>query len=197
LQAYDAKTGELLWHWQTGAGADAPAITYEIDGKQFVAIASGGVSIQTTSANSDMIWAFSLEGSPGDRLKPFAAPKLPESVVGFSGPVVRGNAVKFRDYMFAPARITVAAGTKVTFTNDGTQPHNASSADGGGWDTGLLTKGQSASVTFNQPGTYNFICSPHPSMIGQVIVTGQAIANAPPTVVEGGNPGGAPTHDMH
>ncbi len=74
FQAYDAKTGELLWQWQTGAGADAPAITYEIDGTQYVAIAVGGVSIQTTSANSDMIWVFSLKGSPGDRLKPFAAP---------------------------------------------------------------------------------------------------------------------------
>ena len=28
--------------------------------------------------------------------------------------------------------------------------------DGGGWDTGLLAKGESASVTFNQPGTYTY-----------------------------------------
>ena len=196
FQAYDAKTGELLWQWQTGAGADAPAITYEIDGTQYVAIASGGVSIQTSSSNGDMIWVFSLKGSPGNRLQPFVAPKPPESVVGFSGPVVRGNAVKFQDYSFAPARITVAAGTKVTFTNNGAQPHNASSADGGGWDTGLLAKGETANVTFNRPGTYNFICSPHPSMIGQIIVTGQTVANAPTTVVESeAKPGGAPAHD--
>src|SRR6202035_3760450 len=64
VQAYDAKTGTRLWQWQTGAGADAPAITYEIDGAQYVAIAAGGVSIQTTSANGDMVWVFSLEGSP-------------------------------------------------------------------------------------------------------------------------------------
>jgi glucose dehydrogenase len=25
FQAYDARNGELLWQWQTGAGADAPA----------------------------------------------------------------------------------------------------------------------------------------------------------------------------
>ena len=84
----------------------------------------------------------------------------------------------------ARPRITVAAGTKVTFTNTGAQPHNASS-DAGGWDTGLLAKGETASVTFNRPGTYNFICTPHPSMIGQIIVTGQPVANAPATVVEG------------
>ena len=91
FQAYDAKTGEPLWQWQTGAGADAPAITYEIDGTQYVAIASGGVSIQTTSSNSDMIWVFSLKGSPGDRLRPFEAPTPPENVVGFSGPGGEGQ----------------------------------------------------------------------------------------------------------
>ena len=64
LQAYNARTGDLLWQWQTGAGADAPAITYEIDGEQFVAIAAGGQAIQTSSANGDMIWAFSLKGNP-------------------------------------------------------------------------------------------------------------------------------------
>ena len=183
FQAYDARNGELLWQWQTGAGADAPAITYEIDGTQYVAIAVGGVSIQTTSANGDMIWVFSLKGSPGDRLKPFAAPRPPENVVGFSGPVERTSEIKIDDYTYAPLRITVTAGTTVKFTNNGAQPHNATSSDGGGFDTGLLAKGETAAVTFNRPGSYTYICTPHPSMIGQIIVTGQAVAEAPPTVV--------------
>jgi hypothetical protein len=72
----------------------------------------------------------------------------------------------------------------VTFTNSGVTPHNANSSDGGGWDTGLLAKGESASVTFNQPGTYTYTCTPHPSMIGQIIVTGQSVASVPATVVE-------------
>lgn len=185
FQAYDARNGELLWQWQTGAGADAPAITYEIDGTQYVAIAVGGVSIQTASANSDMIWVFSLKGSPGDRLKPLAAPSPPVNVVGFSGPVARTNEIKISDYSYAPLRITVAAGTKVKFTNNGAEPHNATSSEGGGWDTGLLAKGESATVTFNQPGTYSYLCTPHPSMMGQIIVTGRAVAEAPATVVQG------------
>ena len=148
-------------------------------------IASGGVSIQTTSANGDMIWAFSLKGSPGDRLRPFAAPNPPDTVVGFVGPVVAASSIAFEDYRFNPARITVKTGTKVTFRNTGSEPHNASSSDGGGFDTGLLAKGESATVTFNKPGTYAFTCTPHPSMIGQVIVTGPEIASAAATVVEG------------
>jgi hypothetical protein len=46
-----------------------------------------------------------------------------------------------------------------------------------------LSKGETATVTFNRPGSYTYICTPHPSMIGQIIVTGQAVAEAPPTVV--------------
>jgi glucose dehydrogenase len=79
FQAYDARNGELLWQWQTGAGADAPAITYEIDGVQYVAIASGGLATQTASSNGDMVWAFSLQGSPSRSLK--FVPTLPDLLV--------------------------------------------------------------------------------------------------------------------
>ena len=112
---------------------------------------------------------------------------------GFDGPVVVANAIKLADYMFTPARVTVRAGAKVTFTNDGGEMHNASSSEAGGWDTGLIAHGQSVAITFNRPGTYNFNCSPHPSMIGQIVVTGEVIANALPVVVERGPaPPGAP-----
>jgi plastocyanin len=104
------------------------------------------------------------------------------------------DAIKLVDYAFAPQRITVAAGHAVTFTNSGTETHNASSSDQGGWNTGMLATGQSASVTFNRPGTYNFNCSPHPSMIGQIIVTGEAAASAPAVVVRRSGPAPAPTH---
>jgi PQQ-like domain len=142
FQAYDAKTGELLWQWQTGAGADAPAITYEIDGEQYVAIAVGGLSIQTASANGDMIWVFSLKGNPRHPIAQFAAPNPPPKEVSFNFtgllkgevPIVNTNAVKMIDYAFNPSRITVSAGTTVTFTNQGSQLHNAAGADAGGWD---------------------------------------------------------------
>ena len=40
FQAYDAKTGDVAWQFQTGNAATAPAVTYQIDGKQYVAIAA-------------------------------------------------------------------------------------------------------------------------------------------------------------
>ncbi len=42
FNAYDAATGERLWRFQTGAGVNAPPIAYEVDGRQYVAVASGG-----------------------------------------------------------------------------------------------------------------------------------------------------------
>jgi alcohol dehydrogenase (cytochrome c) len=191
LQAYDAKTGELLWKWQTGAGADAPAITYEIDGEQYVAIAAGGVAIQTSSANGDMIWAFSLKGNPTQEIAQAEPPRPPPTELSFDSSPLRAmrvretNAVKMVDYAFEPPRIRVETGTKVTFTNAGQQPHDAAGVDAGGWDTGLLMAGETASVTFNKPGEYVYSCTPHPFMIGQIIVTGPEVLGAPAVVVEG------------
>ena len=40
LVAVDAKDGKHLWHYQMGEGLTASPITYAVDGKQYVAIAS-------------------------------------------------------------------------------------------------------------------------------------------------------------
>ena len=42
LNAYDSATGERLWRFQSGAGVNAPPITYSVDGVQYVAVAAGG-----------------------------------------------------------------------------------------------------------------------------------------------------------
>ena len=45
FNAYDAKTGKLLWTNKADAGVNAPPISYEIDGTQYIAVAAGGNSI--------------------------------------------------------------------------------------------------------------------------------------------------------
>ena len=40
--AVDAKSGKRLWRFATGAGVNAPAITYRVGGRQYVAVAAGG-----------------------------------------------------------------------------------------------------------------------------------------------------------
>ncbi|HEX8966688.1 MAG TPA: plastocyanin/azurin family copper-binding protein, partial [Chloroflexota bacterium] len=75
------------------------------------------------------------------------------------------------DFAFTPTRTQVKAGDSVTFTNSGSLAHTATSVDGAGFDTGLVDPGQSATVEFDQPGTYTYVCTPHPFMVAQLIVT--------------------------
>jgi len=60
--AYDIRNGNVLWQFQTGAGADAPVATYEVGGEQYVAILAGGNTFQL-SARGDNLWAFKLGGA--------------------------------------------------------------------------------------------------------------------------------------
>jgi len=77
LVAYDIRNGDELWKFQTGAGANAPAVTYEIDGEQYVAILAGGNSLMF-SQRSDLLWAFKLGGTvpeaPAPREPPLVQP---------------------------------------------------------------------------------------------------------------------------
>ena len=69
------------------------------------------------------------------------------------------------EYAYWPARTRIKAGTTVTFTNVGDIPHTATAFDKGkvgNWDTGPLNKGEAKAITFSEPGTYFYICTPHP-----------------------------------
>ncbi len=55
--AFDAKSGEVLWRFQMGFGAEAPPSVYEIDGDEYIAIAAGGNQM-TGSAYGDAVWVF-------------------------------------------------------------------------------------------------------------------------------------------
>jgi alcohol dehydrogenase (cytochrome c) len=48
LIALDSRTGELLWHYQTGARIVSSPISYEVDGKQYIAIAAQSALITFT-----------------------------------------------------------------------------------------------------------------------------------------------------
>jgi plastocyanin len=68
----------------------------------------------------------------------------------------------------------VKKGATVEFVNTGDIPHTATAttttAAPGKWDTGVLAKGESKAITFDELGSYYFICTPHPWMYGQVVV---------------------------
>ena len=77
--------------------------------------------------------------------------------------------VTISDFRFTPATVTVVEGDTVTWTNDGPTGHSAT-ASNGEFDTGIFPAGESRSETFDTPGTYAYICTPHPNMEGTVVV---------------------------
>ncbi|HEX6966583.1 MAG TPA: PQQ-dependent dehydrogenase, methanol/ethanol family [Gemmatimonadaceae bacterium] len=62
VAAYDAQTGKQLWTFKTDGGVNAPPITYQIDGTQYVAVAATGLETMNTP-RSDELLVFSLPAS--------------------------------------------------------------------------------------------------------------------------------------
>ncbi|MGH8315048.1 MAG: pyrroloquinoline quinone-dependent dehydrogenase [Steroidobacterales bacterium] len=59
FKAYDAKTGRELWKYNCGAGVNAPAVSYMVGGKQYVAVAAGGNN-QIDSKRGNSVFVFAL-----------------------------------------------------------------------------------------------------------------------------------------
>lgn len=71
--------------------------------------------------------------------------------------------------------LTVEAGATITFTNNHAIEHNAVSdklkADGSPvFETKLLAKGQSESITLTEPGEYTYYCAPHKDFMKATII---------------------------
>lgn len=97
--------------------------------------------------------------------------------------------VTIQNFSFVPASVTVPAGATITWTNQDAAPHTATSVDNS-FDTGTLKQGQSATLTFSKPGTFNYICSIHPFMKGTITVT--AASQAAPAPVPAPPPAARP-----
>jgi plastocyanin len=74
-----------------------------------------------------------------------------------------------QDFMFRPARLEIAVGTTVVWTNGGQVSHTVTAQDGS-FDSGLIELGERRGITFSRPGTFLFHCTPHPFMRGEVVV---------------------------
>ncbi|HVY05692.1 MAG TPA: PQQ-binding-like beta-propeller repeat protein [Burkholderiales bacterium] len=59
FNGYDAKSGKKLWSFNCGAGVNSPAVSYEIGGKQYIAVAAGGNN-QLDFKRGNSIFVFAL-----------------------------------------------------------------------------------------------------------------------------------------
>jgi len=93
-------------------------------------------------------------------------------------PGAQGASVEIKNFAFEPKTITIKVGRTVTWTNQDSAAHTV--AGDGGIDSGDLSKGKSYSKTFDTEGTFDYHCSIHPQMKGQVIVQKSGVAPASP-----------------
>jgi plastocyanin len=82
---------------------------------------------------------------------------------------VGSHQVLVDNFRFAPAAMTVAAGTTVTWTNHDDVPHNIVSTEKT-FASPVLDTDEQFSHTFETAGTYQYYCSLHPKMVGQITV---------------------------
>jgi plastocyanin len=96
-------------------------------------------------------------------------------------------AVQIHQYQFHPDPLTVEVGQPVTWTNEDSAAHDVTSSSGPvPFASGSLATGQSFTVTFDQPGTYAYLCTVHPDMVGTVTVDPAPTTTSPPTTVTAG-----------
>lgn len=88
--------------------------------------------------------------------------------------IVQGAATKTTD-AFDPSPVKVKVGGSVTWTNNDSMPHTATSGKGGKpdgtFDSSTLAQGKSFSFKFEKAGEYPYYCMIHPTMVGTISVS--------------------------
>ena len=88
---------------------------------------------------------------------------------GTSEPVATNEVSMAKSYRFDPGTIEVKAGATVTWTNNDNFTHTVQ-VDG--QSDHKVGRGDSVSIRFDKPGTYEYVCTLHSKdMEGTVIVT--------------------------
>jgi plastocyanin len=81
--------------------------------------------------------------------------------------------VSIDNFTFEPPRMTVKAGTVVTWYNKDDIPHTVV-ASGEAFRSKTLDTDDKFTFTFTAPGTYEYFCSLHPHMTGVIVVEAAA-----------------------
>ncbi len=101
------------------------------------------------------------------------SPPKPPVNTGSSQNAPKEAKVAIKNFAFSPATLTIKSGTKVTWTNQDSAPHQIvadSASNLSGLISSLLSQGQSYNFTFTKTGTFGYHCQIHPSMTGTIIV---------------------------
>lgn len=84
------------------------------------------------------------------------------------GQVDRKAIINIENFAFAPPALVIKKGVKVIWVNQDNVAHTVTSP--GNFDSGTIESEASWSRTFNEQGTFEYNCTIHPSMVGEITV---------------------------
>ena len=80
------------------------------------------------------------------------------------------NEVVMQNIQFDPQNLTIEVGTTVTWVNEDDVLHTVKEENNLFFSEDMAS-GDTFEYTFNEPGTYDIVCTIHPSMTGTITVT--------------------------
>lgn len=90
-------------------------------------------------------------------------------IAGSAAATESDRTVRIVTMQFEPAELVVKRGTRVVWVNDDLFPHTVTARDGA-FDSGSIGASSSWAYVTTQPGTYEYVCTLHPTMQGRLIV---------------------------
>ena len=94
-----------------------------------------------------------------------------QPATGFAQGSGMTTVVTITDSGFSPSSLQIQAGEVVTWVNEGRMAHQVA-ADALGFETSpTIQPGEAFFQTIVKPGTYDYLCPPHPFMTGSIVVT--------------------------
>ena len=131
-----------------------------------------GASLFAVGGSAESGSSASPEASPA--ASPFASPMASPIASPVASPEVSSEIViDIAMIAFQTAMIEIPAGTTVTWVNKDVVAHTVTHTPATGdviFDSGYFQSGESWSYTFDEVGTFDYYCIPHPNMIGTVVV---------------------------
>ena len=151
-------------------------------GIQLVVYDSGRVSLEFTAEEIDEIIEkaelAAAKASMSEDLIPVMKELPPNTVDIPAGTAVPGCEID--DWCYMSGKLTVDAGTTVTWINSDTLPHTVTSGNAdadavgvdvpNGFDSGFMSGGDEYEQVFDVAGLYDYYCQLHPWMIGTIAV---------------------------
>lgn len=118
--------------------------------------------MRNTKTLRDALVAAALGAACGPLLAPLALPARAQDKPA--------GAISIDNFTFSPPKLTVKAGTTITWTNKDAIPHGIAWSNNAFTRSKALDTDDAFSFTFTAPGTYQYFCYLHPNMVGTIVV---------------------------